>query len=265
MEEQVTYETRDGIVWLTLSRPSKLNSLTLAGWRGIADGLARAAEESPAPVVLTGAGSAFCAGDDIPSFNRVSTDRRRAEEFFVDGLYGTIEAIVTHPTPVIAAVNGIAYGGGLELVAAADLAISAASARYSIPEGRLGVFAAVFGGLAPTMFGYKQANAVAYTMPVLTPADALALGLVNTVVPDADLNAEVNDLIRDMLASSPQSLSQTKRLLSAEARERGLPRVKASLQTLVDDFLGTENVVQGTNAFVEKRRPDFGWGSASRE
>lgn len=259
MNSVVTYELRAGVVWLTLNRPEKLNALTLEGWDGITAGLARAAEESRAPVVITGSGAAFCAGDDISSFASLGEDAELAEEFFMRGLYGTIEAIICHPTPVISAINGIAYGGGLELVVASDLAISAESARFCIPEGKLGVFAAVFGGLAPTMFGYKAANAFAYSMAALSPDEARELGIVNQVVADADLEHAVNRMITAMMAASPESIAHTKRFLSAEARERGLPRVRASLRSLVDDLLGTDHVTEGTTAFLEKRPADFGW------
>lgn len=257
MNEVVKYEIRDGIVWLRLDRPEKLNALNLEGWNGITDGLARAAVESRAPVVLTGTGRAFCAGDDIASFEILSKDSSLAEEFFLKGLYRAIEAIITHPTPVIAAVNGLAHGGGLELVAASDLAVSAESAEFCIPEGRIGAFAAVFVGLAPTLLGFKEANDFAYRMARLLPQDALQLGLVNSVVPDAQLGIAVDKLVREILAGSPDSISSTKRFLAAEARERGLPRVKAALQSLVDDVLNTPDLAEGTNAFLEKRRPVF--------
>jgi enoyl-CoA hydratase/carnithine racemase len=107
------------------------------------------------------------------------------------------------------------------------------------------------------MFSYKGANAFAYRMKPLCPQEALDFGLVNSVVPDVELEASVNELVREILAGSPDSIAFTKRFLAAEARESGLPRVKAALQALIDDVLSTEDLSEGTSAFLEKRQPVF--------
>lgn len=253
----IGYEVRDGVAWITLDAPQRLNALDLDGWNGITAALARAADETRAPVVLTGTGRAFCAGDDITSFASLRQDRDAAVEFFIDGLYRTIESIVLHPTPVIAAVNGIAYGGGLELVAASDLAVGAESSRYCIPEGRIGAFATVFVGLAPTMLGHKPMGRFAYTMEPLAAPEALSLGLISDIAEDAQLTAAVARTVAAIQAGSYDSVVQTKRFLTARLREEALPQVRAALMALVDEVLPTPDLAEGTTAFLEKRTPEF--------
>lgn len=253
----IAYEVRDDVAWITLNAPERLNALDLGGWNGITDALARAAEETRAPVVLTGAGRAFCAGDDIRSFGSLRADREAAREFFLAGLYRTIEAIVLHPTPVIAAVNGPAYGGGLELVAASDIAIGASSSSYCIPEGRIGAFATVFVGLASTVLPLKQAARFAFTMQPWTPAEALSRGILSDTVDDAGLRARVDETVAEIRRGSYDSSVQTKRFLTAEVREVGLPRVFAALNALIDEVLPTRDLAEGTEAFLAKREPEF--------
>src|SRR5690606_23272959 len=170
-------------------RPAKLNALDLDGWNGITDALGRAAVELPGPVVLTGTGRAFCAGDDIATFQEHTT-RQRAHDFFIGGLLRTMEAIATHPYPVIAAVNGLAVGGGCELVLVSDLAIAAESARFALPEGRIGAWPTVQVGLASHESGRKLANEMAFEMSWVPATDAPRVGVDNKGVAEGDPEGE---------------------------------------------------------------------------
>jgi len=258
MTDTIHYDVRDDAVWITIDAPHRLNALDLDGWVGITDGLHRAAAETDLPVVLTGTGRAFCAGDDINTFAENSRDAQLARDFFVEkGLYRTIEAIVTHPTPVIAAVNGVAYGGGLELVAASDLAVAAEGARFCLPEGRIGAFATVFVGLAPTTIGTKAANMLVHSMRPHSAAEAHRIGLVNAVVAADELEAEASRLATDIVAASVDAVRLSKEHRNVELREIALPRVKAALLKLVDQVLDTPDLLEGTGAFLEKRSPEF--------
>ena len=253
----VAYNVRGGVAWLRLDKPGRLNALGLDDWRGIVAGLRRAAQETNAPVVLTGTGRAFCAGDDIAALPALMSDPVRAEEFFLDGLYGAFEAIVTHPMPVICAVNGLAFGGGLELVAAADLAVAVDTATFGVPEGKLGVIAPVFAAMATTHLGFKAANAFAYQMTSYSAEQARALGIVNTVVPADRLVQAVEQMVAEILAASPESIMITKRILATRARDEALPRAKAGLRAVVHELLSSKNASEGARAFMEKRTPDF--------
>jgi enoyl-CoA hydratase/carnithine racemase len=94
-------------------------------------------------------------------------------------------------------------------------------------------------------------------MKPLCAQEALDFGLLSSVVPDPELESSVNELVREILSGSPDSITCTKRYLAAEARENGLPRVKAALQTLIDDVLDTDDLSEGTSSFLEKRQPVF--------
>lgn len=253
----ITYEIRDGVPWIVIARPEKLNCLDLEGWHAITACLHRAAAENPGPLVITGQGRAFCAGDDINSFSEYSTPEQ-GHEFFIGGLYRTIEAIALHPYPVVAAVNGLAYGGGCELVLVSDLAIASQDARFSLPEGRIGAWPTVQVGLAPHVSGRKSANELAYEMGEIPAEAAVRMGLVNRVVPAESLEEEVRASLEQIRRASPHSLRKTKSFLNEELRMHGLPKVRRALMTLVEETLADPDLHEGTSAFLEKRSPRFG-------
>lgn len=252
----VRYELRSGTAWVVIDRPAKLNALDLDGWHGITAALARAADEAPGPVVLTGTGRAFCAGDDIATFAEHTT-RERAHAFFIDGLFATMQAIATHPYPVIAAVNGLAIGGGCELVLLSDLAIAAESARFALPEGRIGAWPTVQVGVAAHESGRKRAAELALEMDFVPASRAAEYGLVNRVVPDADLTAETEATVVRIQRGSLHAQRQTKRFLTEDLVRHGLPKVRRALEALIDETLPTADLQEGTTAFLEKRAPQF--------
>lgn len=252
----VGYEVREGTAWIRIERPEKLNALDLSGWHAITGHLARAADEAPGAVVLTGSGRAFCAGDDIATFQQHATPEQ-GMDFFIGGLYGTIEAIALHPYPVIAAVNGLAYGGGCELVLVSDLAIASADAAFSLPEGRIGAWPTVGVGVAQHVSGRKLAGELAYEMPRLDAEEARRFGIVNRVVPPMDLEDEVRATVERIRAASPHAIRQTKRFLNEELVAVGLPKVRRALTALVEETLPTHDLLEGTAAFLEKRTPVF--------
>ncbi|TDE89519.1 enoyl-CoA hydratase/isomerase family protein [Occultella glacieicola] len=252
----VRYEVRGDTARITIDRPGKLNALDLDGWHGITAALTRAAEEAPGPVVLTGTGRAFCAGDDIATFAEHTT-RQRAHDFFIGGLLGTMTAIATHPYPVIAAVNGLAVGGGCELVLVSDLAIAAESARFALPEGRIGAWPTVQVGVAAHESGRKLAAEMAFEMDWVSAVDAPRFGLVNRVVPDQDLEFELEETIARIRTASPHAQRLTKRFLNEELVTAGLPKVRRALEALIDETLPTRDLQEGTSAFLAKRLPTF--------
>lgn len=252
----VQYEVRDGTAWITIDRPHKLNALDLAGWHGITDALRRAVDDAPGPVVLTGTGRAFCAGDDIATFQQHETPEQ-ARTFFLEGLLATMQAIATHPYPVIAAVNGLAIGGGCELVLVSDLAIAAEEASFALPEGRIGAWPTVQVGVAAHVSGRKLANELAMEMPWVSAADARRFGIVNRVVPADELAAAVAESVARIRSASPHAMRMTKRFLNEELVTTGLPKVRRALEALIDETLPTRDLDEGTRAFLEKRTPMF--------
>jgi enoyl-CoA hydratase/carnithine racemase len=211
MEDTVLADQRDGIVTLTLNRPQKLNALNyelidrlLALLDGLEiDGAVRA-------VILTGAGDrAFSAGADIHEFSRsVAAGPETAMRDFVARGQRLTARIEAFRKPIIAAVNGIAFGGGCEMTEAAPLAIAAESARFAKPEIRLGM-PPTFGGTQrlPRLAGRKRALELLLTGDPFTPDHALWLGLVNRIVPDEELLSAARELALRVLQHSPGAVA----------------------------------------------------------
>lgn len=253
----VRYERVGALAWITLTRPARLNALDLDGWHALTSRLRQAADDESCRVVaITGSGRAFCAGDDITVFGKL-VDRADAESFFLGGMLPALEAIVRHPKPVIAAVNGHAYGGGMEIVALCDLAVAVDSAQLRLPEGRIGAWATVFVGAAPALMTLKQAKAAALQMAPLSAQEAQAVGFINEVVAADRLRDRVTAVADELLAASPHALEITKRHLNRWLTTDGLDRIRETLQALVDETLFTPDLLEGTAAFLEKREPRF--------
>lgn len=187
MSEPVLFESRDGVALLTLARPEKLNALSYAVNDRLLALLDRIeGDDAIATIVLTGAGErAFSAGADIPEFAATLRESpERALRDFVRRGQAMTARIETFPKPVIAAVNGIAFGGGCEITEAAHLAIASERALFAKPEIRLGMLP-TFGGTQrlPRLVGRKRALELLLTGETLGPHRAREIGLVNEVVP----------------------------------------------------------------------------------
>lgn len=254
-------KTRGAAAYLTFTRPEKLNAFDAAEWLALHEAV-RAAEREPGvrAVVLRGEGRAFCAGNDIGEFTRLQ-DADDARHYFVDQMLPAFEALATSPLPVIAAVHGLAYGGGLELVQFSDVAVAAQGTRFRLPEARIGVWATVFCGAAPYTCGPRGAKLLALTGREVEADEARSLGLVDLVVPDAELDDAVASLVADVAAGAPGSLAYTKRFANRELVARGLPAVRDALLALVDDTLPSADRREGTRAFRERRDPVWGTGA----
>ena len=252
----VTYEVEEGLAWVTIDRPERYNA-----FRGrTVDELLRCfkaawADRSVGVVALTGAGDkAFCAGGDQKQ-RQETGDYGPTETglFEVEALHRTIRDI---PKPVIAAVNGVAVGGGHVLHVVCDLTIAADNAKFGQVGPRVGSFDGGFGASVLTsLVGPKKAKEMWFLCRMYSAEEALAMGLVNTVVPLATLEDETVRWCREMLDRSPFAL----RLLKASfhAHEDGY----AGVQQLAHDanllFYGSEEAQEGRDAYKEKRKPDF--------
>src|SRR3954447_2029163 len=254
--EDVTYEIDDGAAWITIARPERYNA-----FRGqTVDELIHCfklawADGGVGVVVLTGAGQkAFCAGGD---------QKQRAETgdygpsdyglFEVEQLHRIIRAI---PKPVIAAVNGVAIGGGHVLHVIADLTIAADHARFGQNGPRVGSFDAGFGtAYLARVVGEKRAREIWFLCRQYDAATAERWGLVNKVVPLADLRAEVRRWADEILALSPTALRFLKQSFNADSEQIG--GVGQLAFSGLGAFLESEEAAEGVRAFAEKRPPDF--------
>jgi enoyl-CoA hydratase/carnithine racemase len=253
--EVLLYSERDGIGWITLNRPEKLNALNREVFGLVHEALARLeASSSVAVGVLHGAGRAFAAGADIEDYVDISVEDYRA---FMDLGRAPTDLISRLSKPVIAAVQGFALGGGFELALACDLVVAAENARFGLPEPRLGL-APGGGGTQrlARLVGRVRANDLLLTGRFLTAQEAYEWGIVNRVVPKDDLLLAAAELAASMVALAPEPLSVIKRLVH-EGLDLPLVVGLTHEQDTTAGLIGTEDAHEGIAAFVEKRPPRF--------
>ncbi|HEY3817600.1 MAG TPA: enoyl-CoA hydratase-related protein [Polyangiaceae bacterium] len=245
-----------GIVTVTLNRPDKLNALN----EELLVELGRAFHELSGDaavrcVVLTGAGEkAFAAGADIAAMSEMTTTRARqfAELGHAIGL-----SIETAHFPVLAAVNGFALGGGCELALACDFIYASDKARLGQPEVNLGVIPG-FGGTQrlARRVGEARARELCMTGDMVGAEDALRIGLVNAVVPHAELLTKVHEVAAKIAAKGPLAIAAAKRVILRGA-DVPLPTANELEATAFAALFGTADQKEGMKAFLEKRAAKF--------
>ena len=252
----ITLDVGDRVATLTVNRPDKLNALndltvTELG-RAIEDVRAR---EDVGGVILTGAGNkAFVAGADIAELATQGPleGRERARRG-----QAVLRRIETSPKPVIAAINGFALGGGCELAMACHVRIASETAKFGQPEVKLGIGPGYGGSQRlPRLVGQGRALELILTGEMIDAREAHRIGLVNAVVPQADLLRTAMELMRKMLANGPIALG-----LSIDAVVRGVELPLEDALLLEADSFGllaaTDDMREGLRAFLEKRQPRF--------
>jgi enoyl-CoA hydratase len=247
-------EARNGVRILTLNRPEKRNALNTELRRDLIEALAKdQGDATTRVVVLTGAGKAFAAGADLAEMSARTALEQRA---FISPPH-IYDAVRQHPKPVIAAVNGAALGAGCELAMACDTRIAGASAQFGQPEIRLGILPGGGGTQRLTrLVGRGRAFQMLCTGEAIDAARALAYGLVEEVVADADLLERAHALGGAMAAMSPVALRTVKDAVRA-AEETVLPDGLAREIDLFSTVFMSEDRKEGLKAFLEKRTPQW--------
>ncbi len=215
MTDQILFETKDHIATITLNRPEALNAFTeemIGAW---VEALQECRDNDDIHVVvLTGAGRAFCAGDDLKEFGSQSKDEATTRAY-IERIQDVTRAMLLGDRPVIGAIRGWAVGGGLEWMINCDFAIAAEGARFFFPEISLGVF--VTGGvteLLPRLVGLQRARELILLGERFDAAQARDWGLIRTVVPDAALMLEALALARRVAALPPGPVRDLRRILA---------------------------------------------------
>src|SRR5439155_8293272 len=207
MAEEVRFELRGRAAWVTIDRPERRNALSAGVIDGLLDGLRRAAaDEGAAVLVITGAGdAAFCAGGDIGGFGRDTAESAPA------AIARLLDALWHHPRPTLARVNGTALGGGFGLMLACDLGVAAEDVEVGMPEINLGLWPHVITAVVQRSVPRRLALELMLTGRRVGADEALRWGLVNRVVPRADLDATVDELVEAIASKSPAIVRLGKR------------------------------------------------------
>ena len=250
-------ETADGIATVTLDRPDALNALTIPLKQAlIAVFTSLAGDASVRAVVLTGAGRAFCAGQDLRE--RLEPDAAPLDVELRERYNPLVRAIRGAPQPVVAAVNGVAAGAGASLAFACDLRIAAETAKFVLAFGQVGLIPD--SGATWTLqrlVGPSKAMELSLLPDPLTAADAERIGLVTKVVPAVDLAAEARALAARLVALSPGAAARTKHAIQAGA-ESSFEDALALEARLQGEAGRHPDHAEGITAFIEKRPPRFG-------
>lgn len=204
----ITHHNRGDAFWIRLDRPEKRNAINMTGWREIREGLDRGSEESRV-VVITGVEDVFSAGNDIETFEQITSQDELDE--FGSTVMDVFKGIEETPVPVIAAINGLAYGGGCEIVAACDLAVAVEGARFSQPEVRLGGSPTFGISRFPEFGGHKRGMELALTGEPITAETAHQWGLVNRVVSEGQLEPTVDEFVEAICEAPERAIRLTKR------------------------------------------------------
>ena len=258
----IKLDVQDHIAFITLNRPEARNALSTEIRTGLAEYTAQL-EFDPAVrcVVLRGAGGHFMAGGDVKNFKQrqqlSDADRKRQVLEGLHLLHFAIYRIRRMPKPVLASVQGAAAGAGVSLMTACDLTIAADSAFFTWAYANIGLCPDGSGTFfLPRLVGMRRALEMAMLPERMDAAQALAWGLVNRVVPEAQLEAETLKLAERLAAGPTVAFGRAKALMNASF-DNGLESQLELEGNAIGDCMCTEDHVEGVNAFVEKRMPDF--------
>lgn len=248
-EDSILYDASGKVATVTMNRPDRLNALDTPAWEQLRDALLRADRDHDIRVViLTGAGKAFCSGDDIGDFEfETSADARDyAKHIMRCGL--TIERI---ETPVVAKVDGLAHGGGCEVAVIPDVTIIADDVTLRLPESRVGAVPGIATVRFPELIGLKQARELMLTNREITAEEAKQIGLVNEVVAPDEIDEVVRERANQIVKSAPVPTRLIKRNLNARLSDEA-----AAVNALNLVFM-TDDVIEGMDAFFADRDPEW--------
>ena len=252
-EPAIVTERRGDAFWIRINRPERKNSYDISMATTMADALREASRSDATAIVITGSGDSFCAGGFLGALS--DPDPIELRSLFHASLE-LFDLIRTAPQPVIAAVNGVAAGGGNELVVACDLAIAVESARFGQTGVRVGS-APVLGAtnLLALTIGEKRAKEVSFLCRTYSARDVLQMGWINDVVSDDELDQAVASMVTELRAMSPRYLEIAK--ISSNVWWNACRDNYATSLGMLVQAIGSPDQVEGAQAFMEKRPPEF--------
>jgi cyclohexa-1,5-dienecarbonyl-CoA hydratase len=249
--EFVRYRIDGPVARLTLNRPEH-NLLNGSMLRELADGLTKVSEMSTVKlIVVDAAGKLFSGGVDIGEYT--------AERAFqmLDAFHASCIAMVDATQPVLVVVDGPAIGGGAELIAYGDLVVATPRARFALPEITIGMFPPLASTMLPHIIGPKRALELVLTGEAISAERARELGLVNRLVPEAQLQAAVDELIAKITAQSGAVLGMAKKAVVGGMGLSLREALRHSMNIFLNELYRLEDSQEGIRALVEKRKPEW--------
>ena len=252
-----------GRVWrLTLNRPDARNAVSSLMLKELSRALGDAAVDPEARIVLlTGEGPDFCAGADLGELSEAASGPSGMD--YAVPLEELLSAVVDHPLPVLAAIQGAALGAGCQVAVACDLAVAAADARLGIPSSRLGVVIG-FENVERLLLavGPKRAADILLTGRELSGEDAASWGLINEAVPPAELRDRAEELAERIASGAPLSVRASKRGLRGVLAKLSVDRETegfriTDFEMMAADAMASDDLKEGIRAFKERRSPEF--------
>lgn len=258
LTDKIIVEKSNGIGRFIFNQPQKHNAISFDMWQGISHAMSDfAADDSVRVVVLSGAGEkAFSAGADISQFAEKRADKDGVEEYERVALKAH-DDLTYIDKPTIAMIQGYCIGGGAGVALCCDLRIAAQDARFAIPAARLGL-AYRWDDVYPLvqLVGASFAKEILFTGRQFSADEALGMGLVNKVVPRAELEACATEYAERIAANAPLTVRTAKRTIGEALKDPG-DRDLAAIRVLVDECFASDDYAEGRKAFMEKRKPEF--------
>lgn len=255
MYENIKYEVKNNIAYVTVNRPQAMNALNMDVLSELYDAFTKIeAEADVRAVILTGEGKAFVAGADIAQMHKLNPIEGRQMMILGHKVMNLIENI---EKPVIAAVNGFALGGGCELSMACDIRIASEKAKFGQPEVGLGIIPG-FGGTQrlARLVGKGMAKYLIMTAEMIPAAEAYRIGLVEKVAAPEDLMAEAEKIATTIASKAPIAIATAKTAINTGYDMDMKSASKLEIETFTAAF-GSDDKAEGMSAFLEKRAPEF--------
>ena len=256
--EEIRHDVRDGVAWIRLNRPDKLNALTGRMAEEVLDAVGRVAEDRAVRcLVLTGEGRGFCAGQDLGEFSAGGSAPPDIAEHLRTGYNRTIRALVELPKPVVGGVNGVAAGAGLSLALACDVRLASDAATFLQAFVKIGLIPDSGGTwLLPRAVGYGRALELSITGRRVEADEAARIGLVHRVVPARSFDDELGGLAASFAEAPTRAIGATKRLLSA-AEGSTLAETLEREAVAQAEMAASPDFAEGVQAFLDKRPARF--------
>ena len=246
----------DGVLTITFHRPERRNALN----RQMIDELTRvlkSVDDSPVgAVILTGAGSAFCAGLDLDHLETLSAKTREEHRADSENVARVLRTLFNVQKPTIAAVNGAAIAGGMGIATICDFTLSVPEAKFGYTEVKIGFIPAIVSSFLLRQIGDKRTRDLLLTGRLIKAEEAHDLGLVTRIVNEQDLMTEARKLAQCLLRNSPEAMCATKRLLNFYANHHLDAEIEAAIAANAD-ARATDDFKEGVRAFLEKRAPEW--------